>query len=199
MALNPLVLDLEIRDPFPTNIPREEAWELARGGALGISVACAWSMETDEYLFFNEHNLDELAGYIKGSLLVTYNGKGFDLPCLAGVLGFMPLAGGHYDILEKIWGALGDIRRFEKGWRLGDVCERTIGMSKNGNGSSAPELWATGRVAELYTYCLNDVRITRKLFEHITDEGWVSGHDDERLYLEELNDPGLGYGADEEG
>ena len=39
------------------------------------------------------------------------------------------------------------------------------GFPKTGSGELAPKLWQDGRQKEVIEYCLNDVRITRELFE----------------------------------
>lgn len=149
----------------------EEGWDAARRGELGISVACLYDSELDLYRFYDRHNLSALVEDLElAPLVVGFNSIDFDMPCLSGVVGRTPMIKGHFDILQEIWTALSGRR---KGYGLGPVCERTLGLSKIGNGTRAPELLAEGRIAELYSYCLHDVFLTRLLFEHIILEGFI--------------------------
>lgn len=181
-------LDLEIAREFDAGLDKEDAWARARAGAYGISVACVYESWTKRYRFYDELTLEGcLEPILEADCLVTYNGLGFDLPCLSGVLGYRVVPFQHFDILNEIWVALGE-RRYEKGWGLGPVSQRTIGLGKLGDGVSAISLYQEGRFAELYTYCLNDVLLTRKLFEHIQLHGQIIGPDGEPL---KLGIPGL--------
>jgi hypothetical protein len=179
-----IVLDLEIAHPV-----REKAdWDRARRGELGMSLACVYDGGLDSYRFYDAHNLSMLMDDLETApLVVGFNSLEFDLPCIAGVAGRMPLVQGQYDILQKVWGAVGS--RFVKGYGLGAIAERTFGIPKFSTGAHAPELYAAGRMAELYSYCLHDVFLTRLLFEHILCQGYIIDVNGDKLYLEDNGRP----------
>lgn len=130
---------------------------------------------------WDEHNAEELGGILQSAdVVVTYNGKAFDLSVLQGVLGQQLHLARHYDVLSEIWTALG---RMEKGWTLDDAGIRNLGRGKTGDGTHAPELAAQGRWAELFQYCLEDVRLTRDLFRGILKDGGLLGPDDVFLHI----------------
>jgi hypothetical protein len=109
----------------------------------------------------------------------------FDTPCIEGVaetdkLKHTRILARQYDILQRIWTAVG---KKYKGWGLGPVCERTLGIGKTGTGEHAPKLFKEGRFAELHDYNINDVHLTRMLFNHIVDEGKVVGPENEEVKL----------------
>lgn len=61
------------------------------------------------------------------------------------------------------------------GFRVGldSVARSTLGVGKTGDGLDAVRFFAQGRMEELKQYCLNDVKITRELYEYGRDNGRV--------------------------
>lgn len=162
---------------------------MARRGELGISVVCTYSFTEDSYKFWDDHNLEDLPDYLLShDVLVSFNGIGFDIPCLSGYMAQGIPLNGHYDILAEIWNAVEESQRYQKGWGLGPTCERTLGLSKTGKGDACHELVAAGRWAELYSYCLNDVALTKKLFQHIMATGYVISPDGDRFCVRPLGE-----------
>ena len=106
--------------------------------------------------------------------LVTFNGRGFDLPVLAcnalrhGVACppyFLKAdythrySGRHLDLMDWFTN--------HGAWRLAgglELCSRLCGgPGKSGGGASVAEMYNTGRLAELKAYCLRDVVETYRL------------------------------------
>ena len=163
-----VAFDLEIMDAVDGVT---KTWDDARNGRCGVSVLCLYDSDLDQYLMFDNNNLTDGLQYLRhADLIVGFNSREFDVPCLEGAagqsLGFVP----HCDMLQEIWGVLGKRR---KGFKLADICERTLGITKNTSGDHAPDLYAAGRFAELHTYCLRDVQLTARLFEYIVDNGHI--------------------------
>lgn len=172
-----LIFDIEIAKP----IEAVGGWEGAKKGLAGISSAVVWDSDTQRYHLYDANTLDELVAHLNsGDLIVGWNSRDFDIPCIEGVTGQKITAWG-YDMLQEIWAAIG---RFYKGYKLGDVCYRTLGLEKSGNGESAPHLAATGQWAKLFDYNLNDVHLTKSLYNHVVNEGFIIDVDGEPLHLE---------------
>lgn len=145
-------------------VRRDGSWHL-----LGISCLGLWDSETQSNYVYDEHTLSDGAAHIEGSeLSVSFNGTGFDNLVIEALLG-RRLRHEHYDLLKKIK----ETGTQWKGNGLGAVCSRTIGMEKSGAGLEAPGLLKSGRFAELFNYCLHDVLMTKTLFEHVRQHGWV--------------------------
>lgn len=87
-----------------------------------------------------------------------------------------------------MWDALGTRT---KGYGLGALCERTLGLEKSGTGEHAPLLVRQGRWGDLFDYNLNDVFLTRSLFNFITTNGYVVDVDGNELDI----DAPLQFGA----
>lgn len=53
------------------------------------------------------------------------------------------------------------------GYRLDDLAWLNLNTGKTGNGALAPELYQKGQWGKLIDYCLQDVNLTRMLFNKI--------------------------------
>ena len=108
--------------------------------------------------------------------LVGHNILGFDLPfvfqrCLIHsipVRPFINLADFHvrgvFDTMHRWWlGAKRNISLDDIAWALGIASSKTAEVE----GSKVFELYQAGRLAEIREYNLNDVRVTRKVYERM--------------------------------
>lgn len=174
---------------------------------MGFGIACAYDFFDDTYHFFDgQDGKIELCELLNCKLAVTFNGIKFDSRILLGNdrLLMHGVTANHryqwynFDILaEYVKSRFGYTTVAEAEKRLGDetihdgsfgldgLSEGTLGMCKNGTGEQAPELLDAGQYSRLYGYCLNDVRLTRKLLEHIKDHGEVTDRSGRvvRIYL----------------
>lgn len=172
-----LCWDLEILKPVSS---AAGGWEAARRGDCGISALVISDSQTERFHIYDQHDLDAAVDHLdEADLLVGFNTKSFDTEVVYGCTGRMPRAV-QYDILDEIWRAL-PIRT--KGWKLDQVAERTLKLGKSGNGEFATALAAKGHWGKLFDYCLNDVHLTKMLFNHIIDMGHVIGPNEEKLIL----------------
>ena len=51
------------------------------------------------------------------------------------------------------------------GYNLDALAKANLGAQKTGHGALAPELWQQGKYHEVIRYCLNDVWLTKQLFD----------------------------------
>jgi DEAD/DEAH box helicase domain-containing protein len=58
--------------------------------------------------------------------------------------------------------------------KLDDVAQATLGVGKSGHGLMAVEYWRNGELDKLAEYCLQDVRVTRDVYEYALQNGFVS-------------------------
>lgn len=170
-----VVMDLEVETPVSN-------WDDARSGKNGVSVMCIQDLNTGILAFYGGQTLEHGAVHLEeADQIVTFNGIGFDVPCLEGVLGRSLRLRDHYDIYAELKVHFGEER--VKGTGLGPTCERTLGLSKLQTGERAPVLYQQGRFPELYTYCAHDVYLTSVLFTHIMGFGYVIGPDGDKICL----------------
>ncbi len=128
---------------------------------LDISVVGIYDSETDSYTTFEQKELGKLWPILeKTDLLIGFNSEHFDLPLLnkyyQGDLGKIR----HVDILKEIRNSFG--RRM----KLDQIAEGTLGVRKSGHGLEATVWWAKGEYEKVKKYCLDDVKITKDVYEY---------------------------------
>ncbi len=96
----------------------------------------------------------------RADLLVGFNSDTFDIPILnkyyPGDLSQTP----SLDILSEVYKTLG--RRI----RLEALAQGTLGRGKSGDGKFAGDWWKEGDYEKVKNYCLDDVRLTREIFDY---------------------------------
>jgi DEAD/DEAH box helicase domain-containing protein len=149
-----IVLDLETKNSFQEVGRRDPA-------ALDLSLVGIYDSETDSYESFLEEELPRLWPILeRADLLIGFNIVHFDLPILAkyyhGKLDLLR----HVDLLREVERVLG--RRIG----LDALAEATLGTNKSASGLDAIAWWRSGEIEKIRRYCLDDVRITKELYEH---------------------------------
>lgn len=174
-----LVWDLEVAKDVQGD------WDAAKRGEKGVSSLVVYDNDTERYHLYDDYTFDTCAEHLNSAdLLVGFNSVDFDTPCFQGYTGHDIIVP-QFDILQAIWQALGT---HKGGYKLGQVCDRTLNLQKNNHGESAHKLYAEGRFGELFDYNLNDVYLTRKLFNHIVAFGTIVKPDGSALQLIEYPD-----------
>lgn len=150
----PIVLDLETKKTF-----QEVGGQHA--DKLGVSVVGVYSYEDDAFYTFVEKEFDRLFRLLeRSSAIIGFNINSFDLPVLQPYYVGKLTKFRTFDIMDEVKSALG--RRLA----LNDLATATLNVKKSGHGLMAINYYHEGRWDELKKYCLDDVRITRDLFEY---------------------------------
>jgi DEAD/DEAH box helicase domain-containing protein len=157
-----IVFDIETKNSF-ADVGGEQNIE-----KLEVSVVGAYSYNEDRYFCFEEKELDKLGEFFKRTgLLIGFSSKRFDVPVLAKYFNFNIAAIPHFDILEVIEKSFG--RRVG----LGILAEANLNIGKTGHGLEAIELYKNGELEKLKNYCLQDVKITKQIFDLIKEKGYL--------------------------
>ncbi len=128
---------------------------------LQVSVVGAYFYETDTFETFLEEDLPKFWSLLERSdRIIGYNSDGFDFPCLQSYYPGDVKRFPSLDLLAEIQKSLG----FRI--KLDDVAQATLGMGKSGHGLQAVEFWKKGEMQKLKDYCLQDVKVTRDVYEH---------------------------------
>ncbi|MDO8510096.1 MAG: ribonuclease H-like domain-containing protein [bacterium] len=129
---------------------------------LDISVVGIHDSETDSYIAYTEEELGKLWPILeKTDLLIGYNSDHFDVPLLNKYYPGDLLKIRSLDILKEIRNSIG--RRV----RLDSVASGTLGTNKSGHGLEATVWWRNGEIEKVKQYCLDDVKITKALYEYV--------------------------------
>ena len=158
-----VVLDIETRTPI-TNF-RDYS-------NLRISLVGVYFYETDSYEYFLEEDLPKLWPRLEhADRIIGFNQKGFDNPVMnnyyAGDINTFP----QVDLLELIHQSLGHRVKLDA------VAQATLGVGKTGHGLQAVEFWKEGKIKELADYCLQDVKVTKEVYDFACEHGYVKFED----------------------
>ncbi len=149
-----IVLDIETQNTF------QEVGGYDHTKLL-ISVIGCYFYETDTYESFEEHELPALWKRLEqADRIIGYNSKAFDLPVMNNYYSGNFLHFPNLDILEEIQKAIG----FRL--KLDDVAAATVGTRKSGHGLQAVEWWKQGEIQKIKDYCLQDVKVTKDVYEY---------------------------------
>lgn len=153
--LKKIVLDLETQKSF------DDVGGRGKNHLLKISVCGIYDYVTDKYLIFEEHELPRMAPLLQAAdQIIGYNIKQFDFEVLQPYLNFNIFEVPYYDILEEIDKVLGHKIKLDA------VAQATIGSGKSGNGLEALLYYKNGKMDLLKKYCLDDVRVTKEVYEY---------------------------------
>jgi len=133
-----------------------------------VTVVGVHDSETNEYKTFLREELKDLWPlFERADVLIGYNSDHFDIPILNKYYSGDLTKIKSVDLLKEIRNVLG--RRL----KLDNVAEATLGKKKTGNGLEAIDWWAQGKVEQVKQYCLDDVRITKELYDYAKEHGSV--------------------------
>lgn len=152
-----IVFDIETRNIFQDVGSRDPV-------DLDISIVGLYDYETDKYHTFLQEEFDKMWDFIKkADVLITFNGDYFDIPLLnkyfhkAGLGDLKTIR--SLDIFREVKNSSGRWLKLDK------IAEGTFGINKSGNGLEAVAWWRTGEIEKIRKYCLDDVKITKDVYE----------------------------------
>jgi len=129
--------------------------------ALDLSLVGVYDSETDSYTSYLEEELHKLWPIIeRADMLIGFNSDHFDLPLLNKYYHGDLFKIKSLDLLKEIKNSYG--RRM----KLDQLAEGTLGKHKSGHGLDAIKWWKLGEIDKIREYCLEDVKITKELYEY---------------------------------
>lgn len=148
-------------------------------GKLGVSITSVYSRTLDDNFkeiegkmqSFWEADFPEMFKlFEKADRIIGFNSIGFDVPALSPYLPPHWPKLKHFDILAQIKNVAG------KRMSLDSLAIATLGKKKNDNGVNAIKYWREGdpeSLAKLKKYCEMDVVITRDIYDHVFNKGFL--------------------------
>ncbi len=153
--LKKIVLDLETQKSF------DDVGGRGKNHLLKISVCGIYDYSTQKYSIYEEHELPKLAGILQtADLIIGYNIKDFDFEVLQPYLNFNIFDVPYCDLLQEVASVIGHRVSLES------VAQGSIGAGKSGNGLQALLYWKNGRMDLLKKYCLDDVKVTKQIYDY---------------------------------
>ncbi|TSC70526.1 MAG: DEAD/DEAH box helicase domain-containing protein [Parcubacteria group bacterium Gr01-1014_49] len=131
-----------------------------------LTVVAIHDSETGEYSAYEKEELHKLWPILeRADMLIGFNSDTFDIPLLnryyPGDLSRLR----SLDLLSEVQKVLG--RRI----RLQSLAEATLGKGKSGDGLKAGDWWREGKKDKVREYCIEDVRLTRGLYDYALAHG----------------------------
>lgn len=170
-----IVFDIETKNTFQeagSNNPAD----------LDASVVCIYDYEKDEYRSYLQENLKDLWPIIeKADMLIGFNSDHFDIPLLNKYYPGDLTKIKSLDLLKEIKNSLG--RRI----KLDTIAEATLGKKKIGHGLEAITWWKSGEIDKIIKYCLEDVKITKEVYEYALKNSSLKYKDGNELKEIKLN------------
>lgn len=153
--LKKIVLDLETQKGF------DEVGGRGKNHLLKISVCGIYDYSTQKYSIYEEHEMPKLAPVLQtADLIIGYNIRDFDFQVLQPYLNFDILEVPYCDLLQEVAKVLGHRISLET------VAQGSIGSGKSGSGKQALLYWKNGRLDLLKKYCLDDVKVTKEVYDY---------------------------------
>ncbi len=154
-----ITFDIETANAFPT---------LSRGdlSRMELAVIAIHDSETGEYSSYSKEELTKLWPIIEtADVLIGYNSDSFDIPLLNNYYPGDLTKIRSLDLLVEVQKALG--RRL----RLQSLAEGTLKVGKSGDGLQSVRWWQEGLYDKVREYCIQDVRLTRRLYDYALEHG----------------------------
>jgi hypothetical protein len=188
------VYDVEVlRGPEEVEGGWRNPWE------MGFGTAVVFDYCADRYDFYGPDDRERLVGDLTGCYVVGFNSVRFDNHVLMHPARPTPdlVPWTNIDLLhdvvkarfgvcgvEAAENAVGVARVHDGSITLDGLAWGTLGLHKAGNGAHAAQLIRQGRWPEVFAYNLNDVRLTRKLYEFVCRYGYLIDRGGMRIPLE---------------
>ncbi len=144
---------------------------------MGISVICAFDYQTGRYRVFTTDNMDDFRSLVdRTDIVIGYNSLTFDNPlCRANQINVEDSK--SWDLLKEILLSAGIEEPFEDNsyetFSLSACAFANLGIRKKSDGADAPIQWQRRRIGTVIDYCLNDVFLTKGLFELVRKRGYI--------------------------
>ena len=160
-----ITLDIETKNTFQdvsSNDPKD----------LDISVVCTHDSFDGSYKSFLEADFGSLWSLLEqADMIITWNGDHFDIPLLNKYYQGDLTRIKSLDLMKEVQDVLG--RRL----KLDSVGEATLGRNKSGHGLQAIEWWNSGEIDKIIKYCIDDVKLTRELYDFAATNGHLKYKD----------------------
>ena len=160
-----IVFDIETTNFFTDTGSNDPA-------SLSLACVCIHDSLTDSYQHFFEEDLKKLWPILeKTDILIGFNSDHFDIPILNKYYSGDLRKIKSIDLMKEIKKKLG--RRIG----LDAVVSATLGKKKSGDGIHANVWWRKGEKQKVVDYCIDDVRLTKELYDFARAQGRIKYHD----------------------
>ncbi|OHA26925.1 MAG: hypothetical protein A3C06_02270 [Candidatus Taylorbacteria bacterium RIFCSPHIGHO2_02_FULL_46_13] len=163
--MHKIVFDIETSNFFDETGSNDPA-------SLDLACICIHDSETDKYTSFKQESLKDLWPILeKTDLLIGFNSDHFDIPLLNKYYRGDLTKIKSVDLLKEVRKVLG--RRL----KLDTLGAATLGRNKTADGLMANVWWKNGKYQKVIDYCIEDVRLTKDLYDYARAKGHLKYRD----------------------
>lgn len=159
-----IVYDLETKKTFA------EVGGFGKNAELGVSFLGLYSYTQNKYFSFFEQDIPKLELILQAEkpTIIGFNSISFDNVVIQPYFRSLHISQlPQVDILADIHSTLGFRMKLES------VAQATLGEGKSGSGLDAIRYYREGNLDALAKYCLDDVRITKDVYEYGCKHGYI--------------------------
>jgi DEAD/DEAH box helicase domain-containing protein len=160
-----ITFDIETANDFADTGSREPA-------SLELAMICIHDSADNSYKSFLKEELKNLWPILeRADMLIGFNSEHFDIPILAKYYSGNLSRVKSIDLLKEVRESLG--RRL----KLQTLAEATLGQGKIGAGIDSLRWWKNGEIEKVRKYCIEDVRLTKELYDYARKNGFLKYRD----------------------
>ena len=157
-----LVIDIETKNTFADVGGQQNLKD------LDCSLIGLYSYNFDKYMAFREDRIAEVGPMLQNArLVIGFSSNRFDLPVLNKYYNFNLMSLQRVDLLDLVEEAYG--RRIS----LDLLAKANLGYGKTGHGLDAIEYYKKGDWDSLEKYCLQDVKVTKDLYDLVKKQKFL--------------------------
>ncbi|MFC1656794.1 ribonuclease H-like domain-containing protein [Patescibacteria group bacterium] len=159
--MNKIVLDLETQKSF------DEVGGFDHNDKLGVSIVGVYDYMHDKFMTYREEEISQLQPILEQSETIGFNIKNFDFEVLRPYLDINVNKLKYLDIMEDFEKYAGHRIKLES------LAQTNLGIGKSGSGLDALKYYKERDFEKLAKYCLDDVRITRDLYNLGSEKAYL--------------------------
>ena len=142
---------------------------------MGLAVGVVWDSVDQDYFVYEEKDAKNLIEKLRtADLVVGFNVIGFDYEVLQPYCKKYNL---DFDLEKDIKGTcdmLVDVKKLLNfRLSLNHLAEHTLNAKKSADGLISLQWYKEGKIDKIIHYCKQDVKITRDLFLHVEEHGYI--------------------------
>lgn len=139
---------------------------------LDLAVVAIHDSETGAFTSYDQSELPKLWPILEqADTLIGYNSDSFDIPLLNKYYPGDLTKIRSIDLMVEVQKVLG--RRL----RLQSLAEATLKVGKSGDGLQSVKWWQEGLYEKVREYCIQDVKITRQIYDYALENGLLKYKD----------------------
>ena len=156
------MLDIETKNTF-SDVGGQQNLKMLDMSFIGI-----YSYDKDKYFSFHEKDFDKLSDFFNDvGLIIGFASNRFDVPILNKYVTHDLFAIPRVDVLDEIEMASG------KRIGLDLLASVNLGIGKTADGLKAVEYYKEGKLKELEDYCIQDVKVTKDVYDLAKKQGYL--------------------------